>query len=611
MPVGPQKTGPESWLFTVWAPSRQRVSLFFPEAGREMAMEPLAGGFFSAEATDLPGGTRYLFDLDGNIRRPDPASRHQPDDVHGPSALVDTGGFDWTDGRFVPPPPDHRVYYEIHIGTFTPQGTFEAAIDRLDHLADLGVTCLELMPVAEFPGCRNWGYDGVYPFAPAACYGGAGGLARLVDACHARGLAVVLDVVYNHLGPEGNYLRDFGPYFTDRYRTPWGQALNFDGPGSGAVRSFFIQNALYWLRDFHIDGLRLDAVHAIMDQSPLHLVAELAASTAAFEAASGRRTFLVAESHLNDPALVTEVAAGGMGLDAVWNDDFHHAVHAWLTGERGGYYADYGSREDVIAAAAEGFVYAGRYSSFFGHMRGLSAAHLPADRCVNCLQNHDQIGNRARGERLVSLIGRPAARVAAALLLLSPGSPLLFMGEEWGEDRPFLYYISHLDPGLVEAVRRGRKREFAAFRWRGEPPDPFAVETFEASRPDWAKREGPQHAGLLAWYRELLALRAGSPALRETRRRMTRLWPLDAGPGLAMERRGEDGRFLCLLNAGRHPVRVRVGTDGPPQAYARLLDSQEERFGGKGDFAPQRLETMLSLPPFSVVLYKREKGTSL
>lgn len=571
-------------------------------------MEPQPDGYFTAEVTGLSDGDRYLFDLDGASRRPDPASRHQPDDVHGPSALVDTQAFAWTDQGFAPPSPDRRVYYEIHVGAFTPQGTFEAVIDRLDHLAGLGVTCLELMPVAQFPGCRNWGYDGVCPFAPAACYGGPKGLARLVDACHDRGLAVVLDVVYNHLGPEGNYLREFGPYFTDRYRTPWGEAVNFDGPGSDGVRRFFIQNALYWLRDYHIDGLRLDAVHAIVDQSPVHLVAELALATAAWEAESGRRTFLVAESHHNDPMLLTDAAAGGMGLDGVWNDDFHHAVHAWLTGEKTGYYADFGSRDDVIAAAGEGFVYAGRHSLFIGRKRGRPAVHLPADRFVNCLQNHDQIGNRAMGERLISLIGPQAARVAAALLLLSPGSPLLFMGEEWGEDRPFLYFISHLDAGLVEAVRQGRKREFASFRWRGEPPDPFAQETFEASRPNWDKLQTSGHGGMLAWHRALLALRAGSPAFRETQRHMTRLWPLDAAKGLAMERRGADGRYLCLANAGRRPSRVKVGTHGPPQQYERLLDSEETRFGGKGDALPERLETVLSLPPFSVVIYNRQEG---
>lgn len=574
-------------------------------------MQPLAGGYFAATVQGLAAGARYLFVLDGDRQRPDPASRHQPDDVHGPSALVDVAAFAWTDAGFAPPPPDRRVTYEIHVGTFTPEGTFDAVIPRLAHLRDLGVTCLELMPVAQFPGGRNWGYDGVYPFAPSQAYGGPAGLARLVDACHAHGLAVVLDVVYNHLGPEGNYLREFGPYFTDRYHTPWGEAVNFDGPGSMAVRAFFIQNALFWLRDFHIDGLRLDAVHAIYDQSPVPFVAELAATVAAWEAGAGRRTFLVAETHLNDPAVITEAAAGGMGLAGVWNDDFHHAVHAWLTGEKRGYYADYGSRDDVMAAMADGFVYAGRESPFFGHLRGRPAGHLPADRFVNCLQNHDQTGNRARGERLVSLIGPEAARLAAALLILSPGSPLLFMGEEWGEDNPFCYCISHLDAGLVAAVRRGRRREFSRFRWRGEIPDPFDEATFAASRPDWAKLALPQHAAMLAYYRALLGLRAASSALRESRRELTRVWPLDDAKALAMERRGADGRFLCLFNGGKRAARLRLGASAPLADYVRVLDCDEARFGGADRLMPARPTPSLTLPPLRAVVYRYEEQPTL
>jgi len=605
LPVGPQKTGSASWRFTVWAPKRHKLALILPDTAQSFPMEPLPGGYFTVETAGLAAGTRYLFELDGEVRRADPASLHQPDDVHGPSALVDTGAFAWTDAGFAPPAPQARVTYEIHVGTFTPEGTFDAAITRLQHLGELGVTCLELMPVAQFPGGRNWGYDGVYPYAPAAAYGGPEGLARLVDACHAAGIAVVLDVVYNHLGPEGNYLRDFGPYFTDRYHTPWGEAVNFDGPGSGPVRDFFIGNALYWLREYHIDGLRLDAVHAIYDQSPVHVAAELAARVETWAAGAGRRVFVVAETYCNDPAVITEEAAGGMGLGGVWNDDFHHAVHALLTGEKRGYYADYGSRDDLIAAVTEGFVYAGRHSPFFNHRRGGDAAHLPADRFVNCIQNHDQVGNRAMGERLIDLVGPEAARLAAALLILSPGSPLLFMGEEWGEARPFLYFISHLDAGLVDAVRKGRKREFASFRWRGEPPDPFAQATFEASRPDWAKLASPDHAAMFAWYRELLRLRAASPALSDTRRRLTRVWPLDAYRALAMERRGADGRYLCLFNAAKRPSRVKVGTAGRPGDYVRLLDAAEFRFGGWGAMTPERLSaSFFSLPAHCACVYR-------
>lgn len=608
LPVGPQKTGPATWRFTVWAPKCKRLALLLDASGVTVPMEPLPGGYYTAEVSGLADGARYWYVLDGETRRADPASRLQPDDVHGPSALVDADAFAWTDAAFAPPPPDRRVYYEIHVGTFTPQGTFDAVIDRLPHLRALGVTCLELMPVAQFPGGRNWGYDGVFPFAASAAYGGPAGLARLVDACHGAGLAVVLDVVYNHLGPEGNYLRDFGPYFTDRYRTPWGEAVNYDGPGSAAVREFFIQNALSWLRDFHIDGLRLDATHAIFDQGPVHVLAELAGRVADWRARAGRQAFLVAETHMNDPAVITDAAAGGMGLDGVWNDDFHHAAHALLTGERRGYYADYGSRDDLLLAMADGFAYADRASPFFGHVRGRSAAHLPADRLVNCIQNHDQVGNRARGERLVSLVGPAAARVAAALLLLSPGSPLLFMGEEWGETQPFLYFISHLDAGLVDAVRKGRKKEFASFRWRGAVPDPFDVATFAASRLDWDKPAAPGHAAMLAWYKALLALRAASPALCETRRERTKVWPLDGLGALAMERRGADGRFLVLCNCGKRAARVSVGASAPGRGYARACDSDEARFGGAGALLPGRLAATFTLPPLRAVVYKCEEG---
>ncbi len=604
LPVGPERTGPNAWRFTLWAPSRKTVALEFPDHSRRIPMEPLPGGYFRAEAADLADGQRYRFVLDGEVIRADPASPFQPDDVHGPSALVDTRAFAWTDHGFVPPAPEDRVFYEIHVGTFTPQGTFEAVIDRLPHLVDLGVTCLELMPVAQFPGDRNWGYDGVYPFAPSAAYGGPKGLARLIDACHARGLAVVLDVVYNHLGPEGNYLRNFGPYFTDRYRTPWGDAINFDGPGSPAVRAFFIQNALYWLDVYHFDGLRLDATHAIFDQGPVHVVQELSEHVAAYNRRHGSCKFLVAETYLNDPAVITDFAAGGMGLAGIWNDDFHHAVHALLTGEKRGYYADFGSREDLLAAMVEGFAYSGRYSAFFGRNRGRPASHLPTDRFVNCLQNHDQIGNRAAGDRLITLVGEEAARLAAALLVLSPGAPLFFMGEEWGEDRPFCYCISHFDAGLVAAVRRGRKREFASFRWRGAVPDPFARETFEASKLDWAKLDAPRCQALLAWYKALLALRAATPAFRERDRRLTRVWPLDGAKALALERRGAGERWLCLFNANKRPARVMVGTPGRPEAFVKILDAADPRFGGSRTPLPERLSKTLSLPPFAAAVFK-------
>jgi maltooligosyltrehalose trehalohydrolase len=609
LPAGPEKTGPGTWRFTVWAPRRKTVDLDLPAPGHRAAMTKLSGGYFQAELSGLADGARYRFVLDGKTVRPDPASRHQPDGVHGSSALVDHHAFAWSDAGFIQPAPEQRVFYEIHIGTFTPEGTFDAAISRLPYLRDLGVTCLEIMPVAQFPGGRNWGYDGVYPFAPAEAYGGPDGLARLVDACHAHGLAAVLDVVYNHLGPEGNYTRDFGPYFTDRYRTPWGEAVNFDGPGSGPVRAFFIQNALYWLDTYHFDGLRLDAVHAIHDQEPLHFLRELSQNVAAFNREHGKRKFLVAESHANDPALITDLPAGGQGMEGVWTDDFHHAVHALLTGERRGYYADFGRREDLLAAINEGFAYSGQYSPFFGRSRGLPAGHLPAGRFVTFLQNHDQTGNRAHGDRLASLVSPEAARLATCLLLLSPGSPLLFMGEEWGETNPFLYFVSYHDIKLAKAVRRGRKREFAVFRWCGEPADPGVAATFAASKIDWEKPGRPPHAGLLAMYRELLGLRAAAPALHGGQRRLTRAWPLDGSRALAMERLGGGERYLCLFNAGPRRARVQVGISGWPGDWVKVFEAAEVHFGGPGATLPETFSPRLTLEPFAAAIYKREENS--
>jgi maltooligosyltrehalose trehalohydrolase len=503
-------------MITVWAPRAKRVDLVI-DSVRRVAMDgPDDRGWFRAPTT-VGVDESYGFALDGGPVRPDPRSPSQPDGVDGLSRPVDHAAFAWTDTDW----PGRRldgtsVIYESHVGTFSPEGTFDGAIARLDHLVDLGVDMVELLPVAQFPGRWGWGYDGVDLFAPHAPYGGPDGLKRLVDAAHARGLAVVIDVVYNHLGPAGNYLRQFGPYFTDRYHTPWGEAVNFDGPGSDEVRAFVIDNALMWLRDYHADGLRLDAVHAILDTSATHVLEELAGRVAGLADDLGRPLFLVAESDLNDPRLVRPTAAGGYGLDAQWSDDFHHALHAVVTGERTGYYVDFGSLGQLAKALRQAYVHDGEYSPFRQRRHGRPPTGLPASKFLAYLQNHDQIGNRATGERTSMLVEPGLLQVAAALVLLGPSVPMLFQGEEWAASTPFLYFTDHEDPELGRLVSEGRRREFASFGWAPEDvPDPQSPKTLERSRLDWdepAAADGV-HRELLDWHRRLIALRRSEPAL--------------------------------------------------------------------------------------------------
>ena len=520
----------------VWAPRARRVEV--EVAGRRTPLRRREGGWWEGGERLVPG-TDYRFCLDGHPGLPDPRSALQPEGVHGPSRTVDHTDHVWGDDGWRGMELGDAVIYELHIGTFTPEGTFDAAATRLDHLVSLGITAVEVMPVAEFPGGHGWGYDGVDLFAPHHAYGGPDGLRRLVDACHARGLAVVLDVVYNHLGPDGNYLGAYGPYFTDTYRTPWGDAINLDGRQSDEVRRLIVDNALGWLRDYHLDGLRLDAVHAIVDSSAVHILEELAARVRALEAELDRRLWVIAESDLNDPRLVRDVVRGGYGLDAQWSDDVHHAIHSALTGERTGYYADYGSLEDVAAALTRGFVIDGRYSRYRERHFGRPIGDLGGHRFVVCLQNHDQVGNRAGGERSSALMSTGLLKVAAALLLTSAYVPMLFQGEEWGASTPFLYFTDHTDPMLARAVSQGRRREFAAFGWdEAAVPDPQDPATFARSKLDWAELVRRPHAGVLTWYRSLIHLRHRRPSLRDGDLGAVRVRCDEGRRWLVAERRG-------------------------------------------------------------------------
>ena len=501
--------------FTVWAPQATRVDAAVDGNLHRMHADAEARGWWRVDVDAARPGSRYWFSVDGGPLRPDPRSPSQPDGVDGPSEAVDHGRFPWTDHGWRGFDLAGAVLYELHIGTFSPEATFDGAIDHLDDLVDLGVDAVEVMPVAEFAGDRGWGYDGVDLFAPHHAYGGPEGFHRFVDACHQRGLGVVLDVVYNHLGPAGNHLATFGPYFTDRHPTNWGQGVNVDGPWSDDVRAWIVGNARHWFVDHHVDGLRLDAVHAITDDSAVHVLEQLAAAVDALETDLGRRLWLIAESDRNDPRYVRPVRAGGYGLDSAWADEWHHALHAALTGETSGYYEDFGSLDDLAIALRQAWVYAGRWSPHRLRTHGRSPAGLPPEAFVVCAQNHDQIGNRAVGERLCHLVSPGRQRVAAALLLTSPFVPLLFQGEEWAASTPFLYFTDH-EPDLGRAVTEGRRREFAAFDWDPEQiPDPQSPQTHRRSVLRWDERHRPAHSSMLEWYRALITLRHETPAITD------------------------------------------------------------------------------------------------
>lgn len=567
--------------FRVWAPLAQKVDvhLLAPD-NRIVALAPEEWGYFAGVIDGVEPGSLYVYRLDGQKERPDPASRFQPEGVHGPSQVV-SRHYEWNEGCWFGLPLQEYVVYELHVGTFTARGTFGAIVPHLDELKELGVTAIELMPVSQFPGPRNWGYDGVFPFAVQNSYGRPEGLKGLVNACHQRGLAVILDVVYNHLGPEGNYLWDYGPYFTDRYKTPWGSAVNFDGPHSDHVRRYFIENALYWLTEFHVDALRLDATHAILDFSAGTFLEELAAVVEQQREQLDRRVYLIAESDRNDARLIRLPELGGYGLDAQWSDDFHHVLHTLLTGESIGYYQDYvgpDSRPRVEYLAKvykEGYLYTGQYSRFRQHRHGTSPAGVPASRFVVCTQNHDQVGNRMLGERLSQLVSFEDLKLAAGVLLLSPFVPLIFMGEEYGETAPFLYFVSHSDPQLVEAVRRGRRQEFAAFHTKGEPPDPQAEETFVRSRLNHQLRHKGGHAVLRRLYGELLRIRREHPALATLSKEQMEVISYEKEKVLYVHRWARGGDAVSVFNFGDQLVPLNLPI--PPGEWEQRVASAEFR----------------------------------
>lgn len=597
--------------FSVWAPFSRRVEvkILSPDE-KAIPLVKNGMGYWSGMVENASSGIRYVYRLDDEKERPDPASRFQPLGVHGPSQVIDPDEFAWGDHGWKGMPLKDFIIYELHTGTFTKQGTFESIIPHLDYLKELGITAVELMPVAQFPGTRNWGYDGVYPFAPQNSYGGVQGLKALVNVCHEKGLAVILDVVYNHLGPEGNYLRDFGPYFTDKYRTPWGDAINFDGPYSDEVRRYFIGNALYWVTEFHVDALRIDAIHGIFDFSAKHFLQELGEAVHHRAEELGRHVYVIPESDLNDVRVINPAEIGGHGLDAQWNDDFHHCLRTLITAEKSGYYEDFGTIVQMEKAYRDGFVYSGQYSPFRKRTHGSSSKDRPAQQFVVFSQNHDQVGNRMQGERLSSLVSFEALKLAAGCVILSPYLPLLFMGEEYGETAPFLYFVSHSDPGLIEAVRNGRKEEFRAFGWEGEPPDPQDERTFLASELHWEERTKGSHGTLLRFYKQLIALRTRTPALFELERERTEVQDCAAEKILTMRRRSGDGksRVCVLLNFMANDVSFQATL--PEGPWERILDSSDGMWEGPGAVLPGRLGNgdKVTMRGHSIAVYSSGRG---
>jgi maltooligosyltrehalose trehalohydrolase len=531
--------------FRVWAPKAAKAAV---ETGqRRFAMTKKSGGWHEVEVASARNGDDYWFMLDDGERLPDPRTQSQPLGIAGPSQLVDHDEFRWRHDAWNVTAFDEAVGYELHVGTFSQDGTFDGAIEHLDHLVALGITHLELMPVNEFSGSHGWGYDSVDIYAPHHGYGGPAGLKRLIDGCHERGLAVIADVVYNHFGPLGNYLDRFGYYHTDRYATPWGRAVNLDGPGSDEVRRYLCDHALMMLRDYRFDALRLDAVHAIFDMSAVHFLEQLAAETRKLETQLRRKLLLIAESDLNDPRIVRAPQAGGYGIDAQWSDDFHHALHAVLTGEKTGYYQDYGAIADLAKAIEHPYVFDGRYSAFRQRHYGRSPQGLPAGKFVVFLQNHDQVGNRAKGERSGHLMDIAHLKIGAAIVLTGAFVPMLFQGEEWATSAPFLYFTDHQDRALAQSVRAGRRREFAALGWRPEEiPDPQAPDTFLKSKLDWSEVAHSPHREVLEWYRSLIRLRREVTALTQMPLEATQVEYHEAARWITIRR----GPISVLCNLG-------------------------------------------------------------
>ncbi|WP_333819926.1 malto-oligosyltrehalose trehalohydrolase [Ohtaekwangia sp.] len=590
----------------VWAPNVKKVCLRLLDNNKLLRLQEQEYGYWLCTTNLLRPGDLYSFVLDDQKEFPDPASLSQPEGVHGPSQAVDLNHFQWNDQLWKNIPIDEYIFYELHVGTFTDKGTFRAIEKKIPYLLSLGITAIEIMPVAQFPGSRNWGYDGVFPFAVQQSYGGAQGLQYLVDICHTHGLAVVLDVVYNHLGPEGNYIQEYAPYFTDKYKTPWGNAVNFDDAGSDGVRHYFIENALMWFRDFHIDALRIDAAHAIKDFSPTHILREMRQHVDQYIHESRSIHHLITEVDLNDNRFISPYEQGGYGMDAQWCDEFHHALRVTTGHERTGYYADYDGVRHLAKAYRDAYVYDGIYSPHRQKTFGTKTDEHPGHQFVVFSQNHDQVGNRMLGERTSQLVNFELAKLMAGATLVSPYLPLLFMGEEYGETHPFLYFVSHSDEELVQSIRQGRKKEFASFHIAGEAPDPQSEETFQQSKLQWELIDKDQHAVLLSYYKKLIALRKENPALRHLDRKQLEVQCNEENKTLQLHRWHREQHVRCLMNFSDT---LQPFTVAWPHRWQKILDSADPEFLGPSASSETLWESqVITLPPHAIVLYAATYG---
>jgi maltooligosyltrehalose trehalohydrolase len=585
---------------TVWAPEAERVAITFD--GKKLELQKQELGYWQLQTTDITPDTKYKIVLNGKTELPDPASLLQPEGVHGPSKAIDISHFSWTDKEWKNIPLQDYILYELHTGTFTPEGTFAAIEQKLDYLKELGINAIEIMPVAQFPGSRNWGYDGVFPFAVQNSYGGPQALQHLINTCHQKGIAVVLDVVYNHLGPEGNYLGAYGPYFTNKYNTPWGNAINFDDAWCDCVRRYFIENALMWFRDFHVDALRLDAVHAIKDFSPTHILQEIKQHVDRLMKETGRTHYLIVELDLNDTRFINSQEEQGYGMDAQWIDEFHHALRVTATEEKTGYYSDFTGIEHLAKAYQDAYVYDGQYSPHRKKKFGIKAKTNEGHQFVVFSQNHDQVGNRLLGERTSRLVSFEMQKLLAGAVLVSPYLPMLFMGEEWAETNPFLYFVSHTDPELAEAVRKGRKEEFAAFHLQGEAPDPMAEETFLQSKLQWPLLDAEPHKTLWLYYKALMELRRQIPALRELKRKQVKAIPDILQKTLLLHRWHESNQVVCFMNFSKEVQTVTLPSSD--ERWQKVFDSAEPKWKGL-KAAPNTLEAnvTVSVQPEAILIY--------
>ncbi len=604
MRIGSNYLGNGRCEFVVWAPFHNEMNIQITSPKKRLIpMKKDEWGYFKFVAENINPGDLYAYKLPGGKTRPDPASHSQPKDVHSPSEVVDHSQMNWSDQHWSGLPLEEMIIYELHVGTFTPEGTFEAIIPRLEELHKFGINAIELMPIGQFAGNQNWGYDGVFIYAAQSSYGGHEGLKKLVDAAHKQGISIILDVIYNHFGPEGNYMSEYGPYFTDTYKTAWGSAINFDKEYSYGVRNYFLENALYWFENFHIDVLRLDASDNIFDIGAKHFLQELSENVAAFSKKQGRRFYLTAENDLSDIKVIRETKSGGYGIDAQWNDAFHHCIHTILTDEQVGYYEDYGTVELLAKAFKESFVYSGQYSPFRKKFHGSNSSHIPGHQFVVFIQNHDQIGNRMLGERLTHLVSFEALKLAAAALILSPNIPLIFMGEEYAEDAPFLYFVSHTDPSLVTAVQEGRKKDFAAFHLEGDFVDPFSIDTFNKCKLNWENRHEGQHKVLRDLYQNLIQLRRTIPALKKLDKENLEASFIEEDKLFLLRRGTNENQVFCLMNLSQKKVTYQISFPG---IWQKNLDSSDFKWLGSGNITPEQLTSgqQVTIYPQSFALYE-------